>query len=147
MIGNPYLAPGCGKCQYDTHCSQGEVCSDQECVPSSQGADTGNGGHPVPPEYVGVAGERYYISQAARSWSQAQYDCMSREGEETQGELEGGETFFGTGIIWNFLRFMLLTKLRPQYFALINLNLKLQFLPTEACFSLLLILLVETNII
>ena len=102
MIGNPYLAPGCGKCQYDTHCSQGEVCSDQECVPSSQGADTDNGGHPVPPEYVGVAGERYYISQAARSWSQAQYDCMSREGEETKGELEGGETFFGVGMIWNF---------------------------------------------
>ena len=76
--GNPYLAGVCGKCQYDTHCRGGEVCSDQECVGAGAGADTQ--GHPVPPEYVGVAGERYYISQAAKSWSQAQYDCMSREG-------------------------------------------------------------------
>jgi len=78
--GNPYLAGGCGKCQYDTHCRGGEVCSDQECVGAGAGADTQAAGHPVPPEYVGVAGERYYISQAAKSWSQAQYDCMSREG-------------------------------------------------------------------
>ena len=78
--GNPYLAGGCGKCQYDTHCRGGEVCSDQECVGAGGGADTQAAGHPVPPEYVGVAGERYYISQAAKSWSQAQYDCMSREG-------------------------------------------------------------------
>ena len=80
--GNPYLAGGCGKCQYDTHCRGGEVCSDQECVQVGAGADTQAAGHPVPPEYVGVAGERYYISQAAKSWSQAQYDCMSREGED-----------------------------------------------------------------
>ena len=30
--GNPYLAGGCGRCQYDNHCRGGEVCSDQECV-------------------------------------------------------------------------------------------------------------------
>ena len=37
----------------------------------------------VPPEYVSVAGEQYYISERPLSWSQAQYNCMSREGEDT----------------------------------------------------------------
>ena len=37
----------------------------------------------VPPEYVAVAGEQYYISERPLSWSQAQYNCMSREGEGT----------------------------------------------------------------
>ena len=37
----------------------------------------------MPPEYVSVAGEQYYISERPLSWSQAQYNCMSREGEDT----------------------------------------------------------------
>ena len=75
--GNPYTQPGCGKCQYDTQCGSGEQCQEQQCVQSGEEEEN----HPVPPEYVLVGGENYYISDRPLSWSLAQYSCMNREGE------------------------------------------------------------------
>ena len=81
--GNPYI--GCGKCQYDSQCGAGQQCKDQECEANNGVSGDGvlDAGYQVPPEYVQVAGEQYYISQKPMSWSQAQYNCMSREGERT----------------------------------------------------------------
>ena len=68
-----------------TQCGAGQQCKDQECEANNGVSGDGvlDAGYQVPPEYVQVAGEQYYISQKPMSWSQAQYNCMSREGERT----------------------------------------------------------------
>ena len=38
------------------------------------------GEHPVPPDYVQVGGQHFYISDKPLSWSLAQYSCMNKEG-------------------------------------------------------------------
>ena len=77
--GNPYI--GCAKCQYDNQCGPGQECRDQECVEiGEQGANGAADGYHVPPEYVQVAGEQYFISDKPMSWTHAQTSCMSREG-------------------------------------------------------------------
>ena len=79
--GNPYV--GCGECQYDSHCAgQRAQCVDQQCVVTA--APDSAAGYQAPPEYVSVAGHQYYVSTRSLSWSQAQYDCMNREGNNAE---------------------------------------------------------------
>lgn len=73
--GNPYS--GCVVCLYDNQCGPGQECKEERCV-----ATGGEGDHPVPPGYVQVGTEHYYISDKPLSWSLAQYSCMNREGEQ-----------------------------------------------------------------
>lgn len=75
--GNPYN--GCAVCQYDNHCDQGEQCQAGQCVDTGLSSG-GEAAYRAPPEYVSVGGEQYYVSTKPSSWSQAQYDCMNREG-------------------------------------------------------------------
>ena len=46
-----------------------------------EGAGGAADGYHVPPEYVQVAGEQYFISDKPMSWTHAQTSCMSREGD------------------------------------------------------------------
>ena len=75
--GNPYTG-SCAKCQYDSHCGPGQKCEEQQCV---AGGAEGGESHPVPPDYMKVDGQFYYISDKPLSWSLAQYGCMNKEGE------------------------------------------------------------------
>ena len=77
--GNPYS--GCVVCLYDNQCGPGQECQEERCVVAG-----GEGEHPVPPDYVQVGGEHYYISDKPLSWSLAQYSCMNKEGEQNLSE-------------------------------------------------------------